>query len=296
MRSRSSRTGRSRGRRSSTSSPASEEFRARARARRRRRPRARSESATRADPLAPGSAGHGRARRGDPVGPLAPSNRRVACSRSATRSPSPPISEGFSVRASTSSGSISRRVTSRGWRPSSRTFASSRSRTSRSTRSSSSRRSSTSAPTTPCTGSRPSRRRVEARGTPRARPRASGEAEASSSRCRSASPVITAGSGRRTSRLDDASSPSAGFFVEEIEAYELDRRGLACGTGLRVRRRALRRTRAGRVGRSVRRSLARAAPPAADPSGLATTAKRRASTTSASRARERLELPRWTSS
>ena len=73
-------------------------------------------------------------------------------------------------------------------------------------------------------------------------------------------------------------------------------RRLACRTCFRRRRRALRRTRAGRVSRPVRRSRSRATPTAADSVRARNHRQAAPPTTSASHARERLELPRCTSS
>ena len=219
------------------------------------------------------------------MGPRTPSNRgsrargrlRVRRARLSRRA-SP-------CRRRRSSGSISRRATSRGWRPSSRTFASSRLRTSRSTRSSSSRRSSTSAPTTPCTGSRrEADAAVEARGTPRARPRPPARMEACSSRCRSASPVITAWFRQEDEPGWTTLFAEAGFFVEEIEAYELTGEGWRAAPAFASDGRALRRTRPGRLGRSVRRSLPGPAAPAADPVRARDHRQASPSTSSASRA------------
>ena len=114
---------------------------------------------------------------------------------------------------------------------------------------SSSRRSSTSAPTTPCTASPPSATagRCGSRRCGSSGVFSAGE-EACSSRCRSASPATTAGSVRRTSRAGRRCSPKQGFFVDELELYELSRTagarrarsiraGFATGSAGRPRRR-----------------------------------------------------------
>ena len=85
----------------------------------------------------------------------------------------------------------------------------------------------------------------------------SGAEEACSSRCRSASPATTAGSVRRTSRAGRRSSPKQGFFVEELEPYELSADGWRAAPSFDAGRGSLRRARAGRVGGALRRPLAR---------------------------------------
>ena len=278
--------------------------RARAAARRRRRPRARRETATRADPLAPGAAGHGRARRGDPVGALAPSaggsrargRLRVRRDRRISAGSSAPGVELVGVDLATRDveGMETVEADVRELPFADESFDQI-----------------LLVSTLEHVGADNSVYGLEAEADAGSRHAALRELGRVLRRDGSLlvtvplgepgdSRVVPAGGRARAGRR---SSRDAGFFVEEHRGVRAHRGGLACGAGLRGRRRALRRTRARRPRPFSAPTLARAGSAGCSPRPARRSRtdphRRRAGrdATSASSARETAySLPRWTSS